>query len=82
MHYVLYLFNYLARQILITMMTQIIYDFLGMELTPEARAEMEQWQDFNRRELRPTHEYSLEQFGFTELGLKRQFRGYRERFIA
>ncbi len=58
-----------------------IYDFLGMELTPEARAEMEQWQDFNRRELRPSHEYSLEQFGFTEQALKRQFRAYRERFI-
>ena len=58
-----------------------IYDFLGMELTLEARTEMEQWQDFNRRELRPTHEYSLEQFGFTEQALKRQFLGYRERFI-
>ena len=58
-----------------------IYDFLGMELTEEARAEMARWQDFNRRELRPPHEYTLAQFGFTEEGLKQQFRAYRERFI-
>ena len=58
-----------------------IYDFLGMKLTPEASAEMSQWQEFNRRELRPPHEYTLEEFGFTEEALKRQFRVYRERFI-
>jgi hypothetical protein len=58
-----------------------IYDFLGMKLIPEARAEMSQWQEFNRRELRPPHEYTLEEFGFTEEALKRQFRAYRERFI-
>jgi hypothetical protein len=60
---------------------QKVYDFLGMDLTPQARAEMEQWQDFNRRELRPSHEYSLEQFGFTEAGLKQQFESYRARFM-
>ncbi len=58
-----------------------VYDFLGMELTEEARAEMERWQEFNRRELRPPHEYTLEQFGFTESGLREQFREYREAFI-
>ena len=60
---------------------QKVYDFLGMELTEEARAEMGQWQEFNRRELRPSHEYTLAQFGFTEQGLKYQFREYREKFI-
>jgi hypothetical protein len=58
-----------------------IYDFLGMELTAEAQAEMARWQEFNRRELRPAHAYTLEQFGFTEAGLKQQFRAYRERFM-
>jgi hypothetical protein len=58
-----------------------VYDFIGMDLTPEAEAEMRAWQDFNRRELRPTHEYSLEQFGFTQEGLAEQFAGYRSRFI-
>jgi hypothetical protein len=43
---------------------------------------MEQWQAFNRRELRPPHEYTLDQFGFTEAGLQEQFAGYRERFIV
>jgi hypothetical protein len=59
-----------------------IYDFLGMELTPEATAEMSRWQDFNRRELRPPHQYTLDQFGFSEEGLQQQFRVYRERFIT
>ncbi len=59
---------------------QKVYDFLGMELTPEAREEMARWQDFNRRELRPSHDYTLAQYGFTEEGLKQQFRTYRERF--
>ncbi len=61
---------------------QKVYDFLGMELTAEARDEMERWQAFNRRELRPPHEYTLDQFGFTEAGLREQFASYRERFIA
>jgi hypothetical protein len=59
-----------------------IYDFLGMELTPEATAEMSRWQDFNRRELRPPHQYTLDQFGFSEEGLQQQFRVYRERFFT
>ena len=60
---------------------QKVYDFLGMDLTEEARAEMTRWQDFNKRELRPSHEYSLAQFGFTEQGLREQFARYRSRFI-
>lgn len=58
-----------------------VYDFLSMDLTAEARAEMAQWQEFNKRELRPPHEYTLEEFGYTEEGLKAQFRDYREAFI-
>jgi hypothetical protein len=58
-----------------------VYDFIGMDLTPEAEQEMRQWQEFNRRELRPGHNYSLDTFGFSEAGLAKQFAGYRERFI-
>jgi len=58
-----------------------VYEFLGMELTPAAVSEMEQWQDFNQRELRPAHEYTLEQYGFTQSALEDQFREYRGRFI-
>ena len=58
-----------------------IYDFLGMELTPQAKVEMEQWQAFNRRELRPSHDYTLEQYGFSKAGLTQLFSDYRQAFI-
>jgi len=58
-----------------------IYDFIGMDLNDEARTEMEEWIDFNKRETRPPHDYTLDEFGFTEAGLKAQFARYRARFI-
>ena len=60
---------------------QKVYDFLDMELTGEAQAEMEQWQGFNQRELRPPHDYTLAQYGFTESALQAQFSEYRDKFI-
>jgi hypothetical protein len=60
---------------------QKVYDFINMDFSEQAKAEMLQWQDFNSRELRPSHEYTLGQFGYTEQGLHRQFARYRERFI-
>ncbi len=61
---------------------QRLYDFVGVDLTPEARAEMERWRDMNRREARPTHQYTLEEYGFTQAGLEEIFREYRERYIV
>lgn len=58
-----------------------VYRFIGMDLTDEAKTAMEAWQEHNRRELRPPHEYSLGDFGFTEEGLGEQFAEYRESFI-
>lgn len=58
-----------------------IYDRVGMELTPEAERDMLDWAAQNRRELRPSHEYSLEGFGFDASELKDAFADYRERFI-
>ena len=58
-----------------------LYDFIGMPFTEEARAEMEKWRDLNRREERPSHQYTLEEYGFTEQGLKKSFHEYRERYI-
>lgn len=58
-----------------------IYEFIGMDLTDEAKREMEAWQEFNKRELRPPHEYTLEEFGFTEESLADLFVEYRQRFI-
>lgn len=58
-----------------------IYKFLGMDLTEGAQAEMEQWQDFNQREMRPPHQYTLEQFGLSRAGLEMQFKEYRHKYI-
>lgn len=42
---------------------------------------MDEWQQHIRRELRPPHEYSWEQFGLSEDNLKLLFAEYREQFI-
>ena len=47
----------------------------------EAKKEIENWQELNRRELRPSHNYTLSQFGLTEEELAKQFQDYRETFI-
>jgi hypothetical protein len=61
---------------------QRVYDFIGWELTPQVRTATEAWRAHNAREQRPAHEYALETFGFTEAGLRAQYREYIERFIA
>lgn len=58
-----------------------IYDFVGMAWTPEAEAGMREWAVENSRDKRPVHSYTLEQYGFTEEGLRKQFARYYERFI-
>lgn len=58
-----------------------IYDFAGMQLTQATHQAMAEWQQHNRRELRPPHDYTLEQFGLSEDGLKAMFVEYRDWFI-
>ena len=58
-----------------------VYGIFGIEMTPEARAAMEKWTRENRRDKRPAHKYSLEDFGFTEEGIQCDFAEYRARFI-
>ncbi len=58
-----------------------IYDFVGLELTPEVESRMREWAVENTRDKRPVHHYTLEKFGFTEEGLQRDFARYRRRFI-
>jgi hypothetical protein len=60
---------------------QAVYDFIGMDFTDEAHAAMEQWREDNKREDRPSHEYTLEKFGFSESGLKEQFAAYRKQYL-
>jgi hypothetical protein len=57
-----------------------IYAFAGMELTSDAEAGMRRWAADNAREKRAAHSYTLEQFGLTEAGIRRDFAAYRERF--
>jgi hypothetical protein len=58
-----------------------IYHFADMELTAEAEARMRQWTVDNARDKRVAHSYTLEQFGLSEDGVRRDFAAYRERFI-
>jgi hypothetical protein len=58
-----------------------IYARFGIEMTREARAAMEQWLRENRRDKRPAHEYTLEEFGLSEADIQRDFAAYRRRFI-
>jgi len=59
-----------------------IFGFVGQPLTEAVWREMETWREANRREDRPLHHYTLEEFGLTEDGVKAQFAAYRERFIV
>ena len=60
---------------------QQMYDFIGMELTAEARAAMEQHRNENKRGDRPSHEYTLEEYGYTKAAIRDKFSAYCQRFI-
>jgi hypothetical protein len=59
-----------------------IYGAIGRELTPIAEDKMRRWTGDNAREKRAPHEYTLEQFGLSEASIARDYRAYRERYIA
>jgi hypothetical protein len=50
-------------------------------MTAEARSRIEEYMRTHPREGRPKHEYTLEQFGFTQAELERRFKAYREKHI-
>jgi hypothetical protein len=58
-----------------------VYDWLDMPFTEAAENAMARWLRENAREKRPPHEYTLEEFGFTESGLAEEFAEYRRRYI-
>jgi Sulfotransferase family len=60
---------------------ETVFGFIGQELTGAGWAEMERWREANKREARPTHRYTLEEFGLSEDGIKRDFKAYRARYI-
>ena len=57
-----------------------LYEFLGEELTPEARARMEKWRAETPREKHGEHRYDPADFGLSVEGLGERFRFYSERF--
>ena len=57
-----------------------LYDFLGEEFTPEARARMEQWRAQTPREKQGEHRYDPTEFGLEATKLRERFRFYSERF--
>jgi hypothetical protein len=58
-----------------------IYQFAGLELTPQTRSAMGQWLQANGREKRAVHHYSPGQFGLSEAILQRDYAEYRARHI-
>ena len=57
-----------------------IYDRFGFELTDETEARMQQWVQDHPRHEHGRHEFTAEQFGLTERGLRCQYRDYIEQF--
>jgi hypothetical protein len=58
-----------------------VYARIGREMTPADEAAMRTWLAANGRDNRPSHQYSLEQFGLSADQLKSDFAAYRQRFI-
>lgn len=58
-----------------------ICEFTGLDLPAGAQERMQYWLEHNRREQRPSHNYSLAHFGLSEEQIARDFAAYRERFI-
>lgn len=57
-----------------------IYDFLGRELTPEARRKMQAFLDANPKDKHGVHRYSLAEYGLDRAAEMRRFGAYCERF--
>jgi hypothetical protein len=57
-----------------------VYDFIGLDLTPETEAAMQQWRVDNRQTKHGTHNYRLEDFGLSRSGIDPHFEAYREKF--
>lgn len=59
---------------------QQIYDWLGEELTPEARARMEAWRTSTPRDKHGGHSYDAAELGIDVPALRGRFRFYSDRF--
>ena len=59
-----------------------LYAFLKMQFTREAREAMAKHRDEHKREERPAHSYTLDEYAFTEAGINSRFADYKRRFIS
>ncbi len=59
---------------------ETIFAHLGLPFTDDSKAAMQTHREENQRDARPTHDYSLQDFGFTEAGIGVQFSDYIENF--
>ena len=59
-----------------------IFEFVGKNATAETHAEVDRWREANRREGRPEHHYTLEEFGLSKEKIFEDFAVYRSRFVA
>lgn len=57
-----------------------LYEFLGEEFTPEARARMKAWRENTPRDKHGRHEYNPGDYGLDIAQLRERFRFYTERF--
>lgn len=55
---------------------QRLYDWLGVELTPQTRAAMEVWAVEHRRGVHGEHRYTAEEYGLTEGAIRDAFADY------
>ena len=60
---------------------RLVYQRMGREMTAADESAMRTWLAANGRDNRPSHQYSLEQYGLSAEQLKQDFKTYRERFI-
>jgi hypothetical protein len=59
-----------------------IYDFIGWKLTPDAEAAMHAWLAADEKSHQGGHEYTAQEYGLSDEGIRRDFAEYRKRHIA
>jgi hypothetical protein len=58
-----------------------IYARVALDLPREVRREMVRFVEANRREQRPPHAYTLEEFGLDADAIRREFADYRKAYV-
>jgi hypothetical protein len=60
---------------------ECIYAHFNIPMTATAHQQIQTYMDKNPRENRPSHNYTLEQFGLSEADIKMRFHEYRKRHL-